>query len=803
MDIKNDSGFYIQTLCGIIGIIPVVISFYKFIQLKRLHTIIEQLFDIFKNGVAIVTKAELKYQIKCYTHVKFKKIKLTSENSKINSTSEDSKPISIKNLIQEIKKKECNIRLIIGKPASGKTTAMRYLYCSLAKKCTCRYIHMKHVKTIEDIITQINLQKNHITIPCKQKILFIDGFDEAINFRHNDTYSKTFESMFLNGIESKIYKLLEEPFGKPDCIIISLRQECLESLISVLSYHFENININAFILEPMNQRNIIKTFKSLKTLQRIEKKSNNENLRHADRYPPLYEEWKYIWLFKKILKNHPDSIFCYPMYIRYAYAFMKIYGNQWRSNLTPIDSMAASLDVIINAVLKWEFHIYYDISYNTNEGDEFTKEMDKCLTDIIQKMISSEEKIQQISREELTQILTNDYYGNNDKFVIAHCLMTSNDSGDILEFCHSTFYDYYLAKYLLEKGDYNLRKRFLLEETTTQFFKKIYYEMFCKYNNKNYHKFSENIYGIGKRDMNLNDCIQLEKEKSIHIVENSTVYMTEILSYFPFIQKFVYRNFTFSKETLEQMMNGTMDLQGVNWNCLRYAKALAPENSIIELNLHGLPLSDIGVLRNYSALKRLDIRLNSNFLLTVYSAFDILKSFHLDWIYVYDENGEICEKINDLLNHKEIFIEEIFVEPKQYSIAYCKLYQLSKGNENLEGIRRFYIGTRSSEECAYCIFKQIQENKKVNIDIDIFKAVFELEVDSNGKLGLQLHEKSTLWNGLSLALCYINEDSIDGINDAYKILSIIEPFIKKDEKELSVYFAKVFEIVKEKIKGLT
>ena len=67
---------------------------------------------------------------------------------------------------------------IIGKPASGKTTALRYLFCHTWRNCRCVYINMKGVQNIDDIKKQLSKQKASDWKPEERVNAFFDGIDD-------------------------------------------------------------------------------------------------------------------------------------------------------------------------------------------------------------------------------------------------------------------------------------------------------------------------------------------------------------------------------------------------------------------------------------------------------------------------------------------------------------------------------------------------------------------------------------------------------------------------------------------------
>lgn len=111
----------------------------------------------------------------------------------------------------------------------------------------------------------------------------------------------------------------------------------------------------------MSDRDIIKIFKSLAVLKKYDAKLDKDEQRHQNRFPPIWQRYKYICLLRRILKENPNCIFQYPMYIRYAYAFMNEYLKRQTvgDKLTFSPNISVSFDILVNAIIKWEFHVYY------------------------------------------------------------------------------------------------------------------------------------------------------------------------------------------------------------------------------------------------------------------------------------------------------------------------------------------------------------------------------------------------------------------------------------------------------------
>lgn len=742
----------------------------------------KQLYNTLDKDHSITTKAELYYQLKCYVPQNFR--------------TADNKILSTKKILDQIKHSEGDLFAVTGKPASGKTTAMRYLYYKLSKTRKCVYFQMKNVKDSDSLKMYLAEQKTKNKINDNEEVIaFFDGLDEARFFIQNED----FHSVFLKGVDSKIQPIFRENNLFLESMVFGIRPEFLEKSTRDLQFQMEKISMQIFETTKMSDKDVIKVFKSLKTLMKMDKKYSRNKSRHLmeySKYPPKKEERKYVKLLKKILKNNPDSLFHYPMYIRYAYAFMKEYEEQKNSDSgksISINDITISLHVLVDAIMKWEFHVYYHCSARSNPKmwEEFRNGMEEFMNSIIKIMLT--DGVQTLARGQLLEILNNCSLPSEEgmdrqPLAIAHCFMISNEDGEYFEFSHFTFYEYFLAKYLLEKADYQTRIQCLLPEAVSDNFERIYYALLCAEETLN-----KNISGsIGNWDgkkMTVNECLELRKE-TILIVDDPIVSMTEILEYLPVIQKFSYRGLYYTREQLEGIVStGVLDLAPTGWDRIRYARALLPPKYVRELLLRGLPLKDVDTLENYDSLKRLDFRVHEDSVSLIHSALLAVRNFPLEWIHIFTEDCSTFDEINALMDKKELNAEKIFVDLPDYSETYPKVYQLNtQACQAGQGLR-FLVKKRTGLGRAQTEYNTNNANK----NHDILKAVFELEADASGALGLEGKEAAaTLWNGLSLAQYYYYLDWTDEDGRAYQICDRLEPYIEKNGDKLSVHYGKTF-----------
>ncbi len=753
-------------------VVPALLSLYKLIRSLSRRTALDELFRAMQSSRSIANQVEVNYQVKCYVQPKF----LCGN-----------KQCSVKELLKEIKKPGGRFA-ITGKPASGKTTAMRYLYCRLSRTRKCVYIQMQTVKSIEDLRECIKKQAAPKWKKDEPVTAFFDGVDEAISFRLDSSTSvgNSFFSLFLREESDpyNIHKMFRDCELALDSVVISFRPEFLDSKDR---HSIQNLKMQVYQLEHLSDKDVIKVFKSLKVLQRMDKKDKKNQsdvmLRHNSRYPAVREERKYIKLLSKILKDNPDSIFYYPMFVRYAYPFMIEYEKSLGiMNLTPATNMAKSFKVLLRAALKWEFHIYYkpQSSSSTDKTDEFKKfeqAINGYMVQVIENMLeqdnSGDKNTRVISRDKLEKILSEHSYSDKDKLVIAHCIMTEDDGRLNFGFFHDTFYEFYLAKYLLLRADYPTRKRHLITNPS-KYLQEMYDTILCDETDL-CEKLSSSITDFEYEKLNIGNCRKLQLYPKVHVADAPKMQAVDILSYLPFLKSFIYRGIQFTQEQVEQMMSGILDLSQAPWNSLDYANALVPAQSIKTLKLQGMPLNDVQWLENCVNLSSLDIRLDASHEQAVYDSLRLLQNIPLKQLHVYTEDGRLCEDMQKQMDQGAVFPETILLDILEYSEAYVVIYRLKKKITASGRVFRFRIDFTDPDRAfeAY--------NKKDSLkNLEILTSVFELESEELAALSPQesrTETESVLWNGLSLAKFYESKDFVDENKDAYQIYKRLEPHV--------------------------
>lgn len=787
-----------------ITIAGMFIAVYQYLRPTLLGIAAGRLFDTLKHGKSIATKAEVRYQIRYYIPPRF--ICEGTERT-------------IRDLLKELKKAN-NMVTITGKAASGKTTTMRYLYCRLSRARKCVYIQMQSIHSIEDFQHRVEEQKNVRRKKDEPVTAFIDGVDEALAFQMHGSQNivEAFTKMFLNGRDSEIYRVFAKCSLNLDSVAISLRPEFLESLNCLKEYVSDNIRMHVYQVQKMEKKDIIKIYKSLKVLRRYDR--SDAVSRHQDsRYPPIWKERRYTRLFRKILDNTPDSVFYYPMYVRYAYSFMREYEDKWHpymQNLTPEDNMALSFKILLDAIFKWEFHIYYCSKKDKMSKQRFEQEkelkrfkyaINECLERVIEVMPKTPGRLDPtISRKQLEDILENCAYGEFDQLVIAHCVLSSDDTGQYFGFCHSSFYEYYLSGYLLDKGDYKTRKQILLSPMTSDNLRRMYYSLLCQKGvlSRDLYASICNIdqicdikddHDIQNKKLNLEICLKLQKAEVFEISDDPVCTVTDILAYFPFSPCFVYHGVRFARDQVENIMDGTMDLCSTKWKTLEYVHGLAPCDRVKELSLYHLPLLSVQGIQSFINMMCLDIRMDYAYKNITLDALKQLGDFDLACLYISSDDGSLCTWVQDALDRGDFCAEKIFVEVSGYSAAHVEIYRLKCDAVETGKKDRFYLGNRASVEYAKKEYQKSDSKK----ELQLLKAVFELEADETGPLGLQKRGNyrdkeidATLWAGMSLAKYYQYLDSIDEDESAYKIYLLLEHYIEKKDSELSVCFGFAF-----------
>lgn len=733
-------------------------------------------------GWTIASEMEVKYQIQNYVPPQF-----------------SDKKQSFRKLLHQIKKSTKNgtahsLFAIIGRPACGKTTTMRYLYCNLSRNRKCLYFQMQNVERLEALSAYLYSQKNKNNLDDGSSVVaFFDGLDEANAFFQSiktDSMEEAFKSIFFRGQLSKIHDVFRENKLNLDCIVISLRPDFLEhSIQSLKSRQYNNNYIQVYEMAPLSDKKVIKIFKSLKTLKKLDAKLDERQQRHQHRYPPFGQGHTFIRLLKSILKDNPDCIFRYPMYIRYAYAFMQDFKEHKNTGdkLDLKNNIAVSFDILTKAIIKWEFHVYYKNDYSSGREKEdqlkqFEKNIEQCAEAIAVKLAT--DSLQNITKDKFGQIVQQ-FFTDNLYLAMSHCLMVSDDNGEKFYFCHDTFYAYYLAKYLFENADYHFRKENLLSDEMTSSLREMYYSILCKEKNLN-ENISKSIIYSSNRSFTLYEYQSLEKENEVPIIDEPPITLMEILQYLPFIPKFHYREREYYQKEVEKMMLGELDLMETGWSNLNYAQWLAPPLKIEDLAVSGLPLTDIGALAEYKNLKRLSMRFPDENAHILDNILDILCNLDLYVIDVYSDEGNLCKKIYEYFSRKKLNIKSVFVEAPDYSRAYLIMYELNQKNDDPVRSIYFYPSVRSNKKKAKEKFCNGDHKK----EYELLNAVFALESDESGILGLsQMEPEATYWNGLSLA-AYYNDSYLYDLG--YDICCKLEPYIPQDASELSVRFGSIY-----------
>lgn len=779
----------LESMGIIIGAVSALLGigtfFHQLILSKRADKKpLERLLESLDKGRTITTPEELEYQVRHSVRQKFVC---------------DGKDLSLKDLSRRVWKLSGKLYVITGKPASGKSTALRKLYCQMAKeqkRIKCIFFNMSRIaedgdlrEYLSELIIINKLEKND------EIVAFFDGVDEAISFMGNERFC----SLFLKGAQSQIFNFFKEKELNLRGMVFSIRTEFFEraenGLISSGSsedrkYHTKcgNYYMEVFKLKEMSKRDVVKIYKSLKVLKELDRKRPEEFKRHQNKYPERKGRRKYLKLFKRIV-NDKQSVFYYPMYVRYAYIYMQEYEKEWDPYRGDIrmssNNMVSAVEILINAIIKWEYHVY-DSAYSgrvTIEKEVFSRNMRQYLDDVIDEM--ERNRTQEISRARLKDILESHSLNTEDDDqkimpVFSHSFMVSDENGRMFAFAHFIFYEYFLAKYLIYKAEYEQRERYFLSDTTKNFLH-IYYEMLCKDKNLN-EKILRSLREYGLK------CF-LEKRPVVEVAEEPKASILEIHGYLPYIKECIYRGYTFTKGQLEEIRNTrTLDIRKTGWDSIKYAKAIAPLEYVKELNLSGLLLINLNGLEEYVNLERLDMRIAEISAVTMEDMLDALRNRSLQWLYISTSDGAVCEELNDMMGKGELSIGKVYADTPTYSEAHRRIYHLKQqaSQEN-----KFYICTRSGWSEARLEYDRSNKKKKP----DLLKAVFELEADGDGLLGLAGAEaEPTYWNGLALAEYYLYGDTKQRKRESYDVCSRLEPYMPMNQGWLNAYFGKIYGV---------
>ena len=737
---------------------------------------------------SVVSKSEVIYQILSYIPPRFDEQK------------------TIRQLLNEIKmcsgekQSAAAIFSVIGAPACGKTTTMRYLYCKLSKSRKCVYFQMQDVTSKDRLSDYLKKQKaeNHFEDGASVTAFF-DGLDEAYAFfqeENPDSMEKAFQTIFFSGSYSKINGVFQKHNLNLDCAVVSLRPEFLErSKHSLTDLQYKNIYSRVYKILPLLNRDVVKIFKSLRILKNIEARRKEAEQRHRDRYPTWWKTPYYTWQLRRILRNNPGCLFHYPMYIRYAYAFMQKYKERESTGnrLSFSSNIAVSFDILLNAIIKWEFHIYFENKSgkkNPEEMDWFKQQIEACSEAIVLKLLESD--VHYLPKEQFQSIVGQFFKNDLAYLAMAHCFMVSDDEGMRFSFCHLTFYEYFLAKYLFEKADYHRRKELLYATDASDNLRAMYYSILCRTKDLN-NRITKSVKYIS-RNLTLAECHFLENERWMDIYDEPFISLVEILEYLPCINHFQYRDQDFTQEVLEGLIDyGNLDLSKTGWDFLRYAMGITPLERVKNLRINGLPLCDAHTLKQCRNLKCLEMLYQNESASVLEDILDTLSSLILDWIHIESTNGSLCRRVHDCLRTGSLSVRRVFVKTPNYSQAHLELYQLNLEWKELGLPAPFYLSVRSNLKDAKKIFYSIDAQK----DSEMLIAVFELEASEGGMLGLfDKHSEATYWNGMSLAAYYKAKDSIDEDQSANHLCNRLEPHIGKNNSELSAEFGYLYGKIK-------
>lgn len=732
---------------------------------------------------SIASWAEVIYQVKCYRPLRF-----TRDGKNIRQI--------IKRILKCSGNKQTSTSniFIVGDVACGKTTTMRYLYCQLYGKRQCVYFQMQSITSMEDLNQCLKRQKIRNNLSCKEPVVaFFDGLDESCAFFQSinaDSVEKAFYSLFGYGKKTKIHELFLQYDLELVCAVASLRPEFLEhSVKSLNDTKYNNCYTYVYEICPLRNRDAIRIFKSLNVLKKLDSKLEEKERRHQERCPSIFIRWRYIHVFRRILKENPNGLFHYPMYIRYAYSFLREYLEKKKKGekLYTNDDFLFSFEILLNAIVKWESHIYNDknSAIGEDEKDSFAavydwkkmmKPLKRCAQEIAIEV--SEQANRSLSRDRVEMILQKEF-PDKKALAIAHVFMNSSEDGASFSFCHNVFYDYFFAEYLFERGTYDIRKQFYSKKNEMEIsVKKMYYYLLCRKESEEKdneisisEKISLSLDIDGIKVLSPNDYLKLEDQTQVKVKDNPQLTIVEIFEYLPWINDFKYHDYFLSREYLETAMDrGIVSMIGTKWELLRYAFGIMPRESILELKISDLAIRDPSSLKEFTNMKGMFIYYTNEESEFCRNILDELESFEIDWIVIRSKTGLLCEEIFNRILAGKLNLKGIYVEAPDYSKSYLKIHKFNKLMHYLCIDTKFHMFLRSDPVNARNFFFEQK------LEYNLLLAVFELEADENGILGLtQEDSEATIWNGLNLARC---SQIQTGDNDqAYQILTLISKYI--------------------------
>jgi|GEM_PF-3094909 len=783
---------YIHLFLAFLAAIPTIILLFTALKAKYLsRKTLNILCRVLRDQHFVSNEYEIKFLINNYVEHNFTPLYSQNENSKITTNS----------LITRIKKSDERLFVISGKPALGKTVSIRYMYKKIAKSRQCVYIPMKNISNLEAIRTLVEQYRNAGWIKKSGKlIVFFDGFDEAYKLI-NRGYD--FETLFIEKSEI-IENIFKNEGFFVDKIIVSTRPEIIEQgLLSMSEKSKGDIIPNIYNIQPMDDKKVIKIFKSMKRLRKLDikydKKTGSDRKRHYYRYPSNGKEAKIILSqLREFLNSTKESIFTYPMFIRYAYPFISEYnkkedvsGNIDLINRKPLASdMLLAFETLLEAICKWEYRVLYDTkAYKDNikrvkrdHFKDFHNEMMKFCDGIISHILNSEEN--SISRVDLLKILDIHPLLGQHSIAISHCLMIWDKDVTNFEFAHTSFFEYFTAIHL-DKNTCSIDTRDeYLKNTNIRDF---YFSIICRNDiwNKSIFDTINYDYGVDKKLYPRHLVKFCEKNHIVNIKDNASqdttgTNITEIYTKIPIYKTYSFRGYSFNSAEIKEIISTLkLDLSNKQWDSLEYANGIIHYTKCKHLIIAGMPLSRIGFdfISKFVELVTVKVHDEIPDKPEIQDISALEKLTKLNKFRIYTEKEFLCTSLAEAIINSKMHFNEIHVK----TTPYCSVYKVM---ENYNAKRKiFLLSERIPEPIAkeyFFSFLGMQNDTEIS---EIINAVYSMEKDSD-ILGLDKNSPySTYWTALSLAASYRKIDSRDRNKEERTLLEYIYQYINlKDIK---------------------
>ena len=371
--------------------------------------------------------------------------------------------ISIKKLKLEIEHPKISRNLIITGPGGiGKSTALKWLFVhSNVKERTSVYLYAEEyedAETIKDVFQRIEADLVEYKKPC---LVFFDGLDELSCVKGD---SSEFDE-FIAFIDQ-----LSTQSKNPHRFIVSTRPEHFDFHAKVINRAGKTTldNYSIYELQPLNRRESLKLCKGIKKLSALDKGSDY-NAHFQDKWPkPKGEGENYLREreYTKLLRQYiwgtkeEDSLLRFPLLCRYAYSIIVEWNKQRHSEIKQkADTESNRIETALTAYIKWEFHDQPNkYSRNTKnpkvqrDWEKYKEKVFSFLTEIAGVMGETE----WISRSQWRALKGRKKLQGNIALCVLQERDNKNKSGFVFE--HSSFRDYFLARYFVKVSQREINK---------------------------------------------------------------------------------------------------------------------------------------------------------------------------------------------------------------------------------------------------------------------------------------------------------------------------------------------------------